>query len=77
MKKRVIVPLAACAVAAVLAAAALAFGTRQAADLPAEPPAAVEHTADRLSEDAPPEPEPEEEPYGERRLAALEGHTAD
>ena len=72
MKKRVIVPLAACAVAAVLAAAALAFGTRQAADLPAEPPAAVEHTADRLSEDAPPEPEPEEEPSAEPPALTLE-----
>ena len=72
MKKRVIVPLAACAVAAVLAAAALAFGTRQAADAPAEPPAAVEHTADRLSEDAPPEPEPKEEPSAEPPALTLE-----
>ena len=60
MKKQIIIPAAACILAAALSAAALTGCARETPDVPAEPSAAADHTAGRLSEEA--QPEPEEEP---------------
>lgn len=69
MKKRITIPIAACVLAAVLSAAVLAGCTQEAADVPAEPSAAADHTAGRLSEEA--QPEPEDEPSAEPPAPAL------
>ena len=69
MKKQIIIPAAACILAAALSAAALTGCARETPDVPAEPSAAADHTAGRLSEEA--QPEPEEEPASEPPTPAL------
>lgn len=69
MKKQIIIPAAACILAAALSAAALTGCARETPDVPAEPSAAADHTAGRLSEEA--QPEPEEESASEPPTPAL------
>lgn len=69
MKKQIIIPAAACILAAALSAAALTGCARETPDVPAEPSAAADHTAGRLSEET--QPEPEEEPSSEPPTPAL------
>lgn len=56
MRKLIAAPAAAFLLAAVLSAAVLTGCTRETAEVPAEPPAAADHTAGRLSEDTRPDP---------------------